>query len=95
LVTLLAPLPTADQQNASYSTATAMTVGGTALSTPTRGLEIVCTASGNVVMQMGTSGTLSIPVIGYTGGADVGIRPYAITQITGATTATCTYTGLN
>jgi len=86
---------TSDAQNASYSVFTAMTVGGAALSTPTRGLEIVCTVSGNVVIQAANGSTLSIPVIGYTGGADVGIRPYAITQITNATTATCVYTGLN
>jgi len=81
--------------NASYSTFTSMTPGSTALSTPTRGLETVCTASGNVVVQAANGNTLSFPVIGYAGGADIGIRPLAIVQITSATTATCTFTGLN
>jgi len=80
--------------NAAYATATAMTVGGTALSTPTRGLELNCTGSGNVTVQLGAGGTFTFPVIGYAAGADIGPKPYAITQVVSAT-ATCTYTGWN
>lgn len=78
----------ADPNNASYTTATAITVGGASISA-TRGVAADCTAGGTATLTMSGSGTISWTVaVGHQN------QPYSITAIS-ASTATCSFYGLN
>lgn len=82
------PTPTSDPNNAPYSRAVAITVGGVAI-TATRGVAADCTASGTATLTMSGSGSLSWTVApGHQN------QPYSVTGIS-ASTATCTFYGLN
>jgi hypothetical protein len=77
-----------DPNNASYSSATQLTVGGSALSTPTRGIAADCTSGGTATLTMADGTSLS-----WTVAAGHQNQPYSVKAVA-SSTATCTFYGL-
>lgn len=76
-----------DANNASYSAASQLTVGGAAVAA-TRGIAADCTAAGVATLTMAGSGALSWSVgVGHQN------QPYSVTGVA-SSTATCTFYGL-
>jgi hypothetical protein len=75
-----------------FASVTPMTVG-TAYAAG-RSIQIICTAAGNVSLQVGGAADV-VPMAGATGGT-LTILHYAVTAVNSSgTTATCTYANLN
>ncbi len=74
-----------DNQSAAYSDAPVMTIGTS--TTAGRGVAAICTAAGNVTLQLATT-TIAWPV--NVGG---NVLPFAASAVNSAT-ATCVYTNL-
>lgn len=77
-----------DPQNAPITSATVLTVGGSAV-TAGRGIAINCTVAGNVTVALSGGASHTFPVVaGYT------LYPYAVTQVT-ASTATAVFSNMS
>lgn len=84
------PLPAVDINSAAFTTALTMTAGGSAVAVG-RSVELLCTAAGNVSLQLGGSPH----VIAVQASPASYTIPYSVTAINSSgTTATCTYANL-